>query len=84
MLLILRTETVLLIYYTHTMLYFDLITAGLPESQERKCRSRGECVGVYFPWCPQGTSLASMRILQVPALGTERRRRESVEAESSR
>lgn len=31
---------------------------------------------MYFPWCPQGTSHASMRILQVPALGTEMERRD--------
>lgn len=32
--------------------------------------------GMYFPWSPRGTSLASRRILQVPALGMERGRRD--------
>lgn len=83
--LILRTETVLLDYYTHTMLYFDLITAGLPESHQGKSGSRGECWGgMYFPWFPQGTSLASTRILQVPASpGHGEGEKGSVEAESS-
>lgn len=31
---------------------------------------------MYFSWSPQGSSLASMRILQVTALGTERGRRD--------
>lgn len=79
--LILRTETVLLVYYTHMMLYFDLITAGLPESQNNVARRKiweqgGVCGGLYFPWSPQGTSLASTRILQVPAPGMERGRRD--------
>lgn len=29
-------------------------------------------MGTYFSWSPQGTSLASMRILQATALSTER------------
>lgn len=78
---ILRTETVLLVYYTHMMLYFDLITAGLPESQNNVAQRKiweqgGVWGGMYFPWPPQGTSLASTRILQVPAPGTERGRRD--------
>lgn len=78
---ILRTESVLLVYYTHMMLYFDLITAGLPESQDNVAQRKiweqgGVCGGMYFPWSPQGTSLASSRILKVPALGTERARRD--------
>lgn len=79
--LILRTETVLFVYYTHMMLYFDLITTGLPESQNNVAQRKmweqgGVCGGMYFPWPPQGTSLSSTRIPQVPAPGTERERRD--------
>lgn len=77
--LILRTETVLWGYYTHTMLYFDLITAGLPESHPGKSRSRGEFGGGGYispgpprahPLLPQGSCRCQ------PALGTERGRRD--------
>lgn len=44
---------------------------------QRKIWEQGEMwEGFISPGPPQGTSLASMRILPVPALGTERGRRD--------